>query len=142
MKINKSGFTLIELLVVSTILAVLMTVGVVSYRSTTLKSRDTKRTSDLEQIRTALEMYRADKGSYPVSASAENPTDLSNPLTTDGYMQNIPEDPVSTYSYRYTCPDSGDSYCYSYTLSAYLEGGSTGSTACTDGANNFCVKNP
>jgi len=56
------GFTLIELLVVATILGVLMTVAVVPILRLPKKSRNTNVPVILEQIRTALEMYRADYG--------------------------------------------------------------------------------
>jgi len=134
MKIHpaKNGFTLIELIVVATIAAILMTIGVVSYTSANIRSRDTKRKSDLEQIRTALEMYRADVGSYPLTGNL-------NILKTKSYMQNIPVDPKDpTYTYNYTCAASADGNCYSYTLSAHLEGGGT----CSASPNNYCVYNP
>ncbi len=66
---TKSGFTFIEILVVTTIIAVLTAIGMVSYAQTNKNARDKKRQADIEQIRTALEMYRADSptGVYPAS---------------------------------------------------------------------------
>ena len=52
------GFTLIELLVVIAIIGILITVGAVSYQRAVRLSRDSKRKTDLEQIRQALETYR------------------------------------------------------------------------------------
>ncbi|MDD3614399.1 MAG: type II secretion system protein [Candidatus Pacebacteria bacterium] len=61
----KKGFTLIELLVVIAILAVLMSVVVVTINPAEMlkKTRDTKRISDLDALRTALNLYVTDVGS-------------------------------------------------------------------------------
>ncbi|HRU33518.1 MAG TPA: type II secretion system protein [Candidatus Paceibacterota bacterium] len=60
----KKGFTLIELLVVIAILAVLMSVVVVTINPAEMlkKTRDTKRISDLDALRTALNLYVTDQG--------------------------------------------------------------------------------
>ncbi|MGI6278512.1 MAG: type II secretion system protein [Patescibacteria group bacterium] len=110
------AFTLIEVLVATTIIAVLTAIGVVSYASASRNSRDAKRLSDVEQIRAALEMYRADVGNYPgsidlISGSGE----LSS--GTNVYMSPIPTDPK---------PSAGGEYDYSgadddYTLMIYSE---------------------
>jgi len=59
----KKGFTLIELLVVIAILAVLMSVVVVTINPAEMlkKTRDTKRISDLDALRTALNLYLTDQ---------------------------------------------------------------------------------
>ncbi len=61
---NKKGFTLIELLVVIAILAVLMSVVVITINPAEMlkKTRDTKRVSDLDALRTALNLYITDQG--------------------------------------------------------------------------------
>ncbi|HNW96694.1 MAG TPA: type II secretion system protein [Candidatus Paceibacterota bacterium] len=59
----KKGFTLIELLIVIAILALLMSIIVVTLNPAELlrKSRDTKRVSDLNALRTSLNLYVTDK---------------------------------------------------------------------------------
>jgi prepilin-type N-terminal cleavage/methylation domain-containing protein len=59
----KKGFTLIELLIVIAILALLMSIIVITLNPAELlkKSRDTKRVSDLNALRTALNLYVTDK---------------------------------------------------------------------------------
>jgi len=59
----KKGFTLIELLVVIAILAVLMSVVVVTINPAEMlkKTRDTKRISDLDALRTAINLYITDQ---------------------------------------------------------------------------------
>lgn len=97
---RKNGFSFLELLVTMTIIGVLAVAGIVSYRMALSRSRDNKRRADLEQIRAALEMYRADEGEYPGSLSSGG--SISGPAGT--YMESVPFDPEGD-SYSYT-PDS------------------------------------
>lgn len=62
----QKGFTLIELLVVIAIIGILSSVVLASLNSARGKARDAKRKQDMVQIRTALEGYFADNGSYPL----------------------------------------------------------------------------
>jgi len=59
----KKGFTLIELLIVIAILALLMSIIIITLNPAELlkKSRDTKRVSDLNALRTAINLYVTDK---------------------------------------------------------------------------------
>jgi prepilin-type N-terminal cleavage/methylation domain-containing protein len=50
-KQSKGGFTMIELLVVTTIIIVLSTIGLISFRQTGMNARNGKRKADLENIR-------------------------------------------------------------------------------------------
>jgi general secretion pathway protein G len=106
--IFKRGFTLIELLVVIAIIGILITVGSVSYQRAVRLSRDSKRKTDLEQIRQALETYRSENGIYPPSSSWE--IDLES-----GYITAMPEDTVNPYVYT---PNGAST---TYTLCATLE---------------------
>lgn len=141
---NKTkGFTLIELLVVVTIITILTAVGLTNYSSFTKKARDSRRKADLEAIRGALELYRADEGVYPDTldlADCGEGTEISNGPNI--YMTNIPCDPSN--------PDEESSYIYNrtnplqYTLTACLEidpGSGTGCASCGE-LNAYCVKNP
>lgn len=106
---NKNAFTLIELIVSITIIALLTVVGIVSYGPFNKKSRDSRRMTDLENIRMSLELYRQGEGdTYPV--------DL-NVLVTTKYLQKIPTDPKDvgeTYVYK---RESG----YKYSIETTLE---------------------
>jgi general secretion pathway protein G len=137
MKNNKKAFTLIELLVATTIIAVLIAIGTVSYSSVSRKSRDTKRRSDVEQIRAALEMYRADIGSYPF---------LELELVDSSYIPKIPVGPKSDV-YFYTPTNVASGVYYGYTVQSTLEGYTAPTVApentCTPtGTYNYCMKNP
>jgi len=119
----KNGFTLIELLVVISIISILVAVGATSYQRAVKVSRDSKRKTDLEQIRQALETYRSENGIYPASVTWES--DLLN-----GYIANIPTDPKDL-DYTYTNPTST-----TYELCASLETIETPTTC------NYTVTNP
>lgn len=123
------GFTFIEILVVATIIGLLTTIAAVTYQSANKKARDGKRKADLEQIRSALEMYRSDNGNYPATGSLS--------LLVSGYIQAIPTDPT-TYSYYYSSGGAS-----TYTLDAHLEidtGENYGSNC--GGVCNYRVQNP
>ena len=87
----KQGFTLIELLVVIAIIGLLSSIVLVSLNSTKAKARDAQRMSDLHQIKLALELYKNDRGNYPI----RNIWDTV-PIKTDlsSYI-NYPNDPLN-----------------------------------------------
>lgn len=141
----KKGFTLIEVLVAVTIISVLVSIGVVSYASVNKRSRDAKRKGDVEQLRSALEMYRADIGYYPNigSGSWSDASGLSTPLVST-YLPAIPSDPKSTQTYRYEETNlSGGNY-YGYCISVLLESENPSDTCTPDAVNshNYGVKSP
>lgn len=131
---NNRGFTFIELLVAATIIGVLTTIAAVNFQSTNQRARDGKRQADLEQMRTALEIARAD------SSNNTYPTNL-NLLVSGGYIPTLPTDPKS-FSYKYS-PAAG---YRTYSLCAHLEKGDTsdacGGTQACGAECNYVVKNP
>lgn len=66
------GFTLIELLVVIAIIGLLSSIVFASLNSARAKGRDTKRMSDLHNIRLALELYYNKYGTYQVAGTGWN----------------------------------------------------------------------
>jgi len=67
---RESGFTLIELLVVIGIIAVLATIGTISFGNAASKSRDAKRQADLKTMSSGLQIYNTRMGAFPASAVA------------------------------------------------------------------------
>lgn len=123
MKKKNDGFTLIEILVVATIIGILAALGAVSYSALNANSRDALRKADIEQIRSALEMYRSNDSlsGYPTSTSALTPN----------YIRSVPTDPKTGSVYPYTYLPAGCDTtppCTNYTLSAILDVGTTYST--------------
>ncbi|MDD3614398.1 MAG: type II secretion system protein, partial [Candidatus Pacebacteria bacterium] len=96
----KKGFTLIELLVVIAILAVLMSVVVVTINPAEMlkKTRDTKRISDLDALRTAINLYVTDQSSLPDStcrASQVGAPNISSNCTSP--MQSTAQSPSNNW---------------------------------------------
>lgn len=98
----KKGFTLVEILVVATIIMVLAGIGFVSYASLSRQSRDSRRRADLQNLRSALEFYRSDYDTYPL-------TDDLDDLVTGEYLNSIPTDPKDSSQYVY-CSVNGSEY--------------------------------
>lgn len=145
------GFTLIEILVVISIIAVIIAIAIVSYTTINKQSRDAKRKSDLEQIRSALEMFRSDIGYYPAvgSGSWTNTSGLNTGDSQTGlvseYIPAIPTDPKSTQSYFYTASSFVSGNYYNYCLCAQLEFTPASTLTCSVTAPltcNYVVKNP
>lgn len=144
---KNKGFTFIELMVVISIIAILLGAGIATYTSANKRSRDARRKSDLEQVRSALEMFRADNGSYPDAGCSTESCGVVNlttlPLTPE-YMPSIPIDPdgIKEYKYRPTNKGTGTTF-YGYCLYGNVEQGTGYLTECDDTANyNYEVKNP
>lgn len=93
----QSGLTLIELLVVTSILAVLLLFGFVSFSLQRQRGFDARRKSDLAKLKIALEEYYNDKRCYPTL------TIMSHCGLGDlrPYLDKVPCDPVSKLPYGY-----------------------------------------
>lgn len=100
----RRGFTLIELLIVVAIIGVLATLLMVNFVGVRQRARDAQRKSDLRQIQSALEVYRADNSSYALSLPSCGLRFEYNGTT---YMQKVP------------CDALGGSYTFSSTGTTY-----------------------
>jgi len=101
--LNK-GFTLVELLVVIAIIGILSTLLLLQLGVARAKARDARRIADINQVRSAIELYFDDYGSYP-NTSTDLSTDLAN------YTTRVPDDPLRN------CTDGdydGTDDCYGY----------------------------
>lgn len=91
------GFTLIELLISIFIISLLAGMVTVSTTKIRFRSRDNRRIADVKTIQGAVELYRADIGTYPTSFVALSP-----------YLNPAPKDPKSGgYCYSYKDSSSG-----------------------------------
>jgi len=109
---KQKGFSLIELLVVITILGVLAAIGLTSYRTANMKARDSRRQADIQAIRSALEVYRADKDEYP--SKLDDSEFNSNLYFSEGH---VPQDPSSDgCGYDYTTTAVQQSYTLTYCM--------------------------
>ena len=128
------GFTLIELMVSITIVGILVALSTSAFLGAKRSARDAERKADLEDIRSALEIYRSDCGLYPpdTGAGALVPGAVLTATcagVTNTYMSLVPQDSLKDqrgYLYKYTRLTSS-----TYRLCAFLENGSGAVTACS-----------
>ncbi len=64
-QLNQQAFTLVELIVVITILAILWTIAFISLQWYSAQARDSKRISDIENIKKSLELFSLRAWQYP-----------------------------------------------------------------------------
>ncbi len=140
-KFMRKGFTLVELLVVIAIIGILLALIGSNFQDARVQTRDAKRKSDLESIRSALELFKSDNGYYPNNSAYSS--------LTPNYINKLPNDPSGgSYTYRAdpaTCDGGGK--CYKYILGAFLENNPpnncTVTLSCSPlGSCNYCVTNP
>jgi general secretion pathway protein G len=89
------GWTLIELLIVISLISILATIGLASYRNSVTASKEAILKTDLYRMRDAIDQYYADKGEYPPTLDS---------LVSEGYMRKIPEDPFTRAADWQTLP--------------------------------------
>lgn len=130
---KSEGYTFIEIMIVIVLMGLMMAIALTAYAGVRKSSRDGTRKADLETIRSSLEMYRSDEGSYPAQASD---------LVTD-YLQSLPKDPTTAVDYPYTRSGTNVN---NYVLCASLELGSGNLTSacgsCGSRDCNYLVRNP
>jgi prepilin-type N-terminal cleavage/methylation domain-containing protein len=139
---NQKGFTLIELLIVMAIIGTLVTIVIVAVDPVRQirNSQDAKRRSDLQALKTALQIFYNDHGYYPTTASFGAPgkcwynsagsngtfaADCSGAGTNTIYIRSVPSDPSSSsLAYGYVANPSGcdnsSSICTGYVVGAIL----------------------
>ena len=116
-KHHQKGFTLIEILVAVAIVAVLATIGLVSYTKAQVIARDGKRKADLRALKVALELYYQANKAYPGPTEWTNSTSASNPwipglVTT--YINTIPKDPNNSCASTTGNPRDQGCFVYAY----------------------------
>jgi general secretion pathway protein G len=94
---QESGFTLIELLIVIVIIGVLAGIVVFAVGGITNTGQDAACKADIKTVKTAVEAYRAQSGSYPTSnadaATKLVPAFLESYPTTVSYTLTGTSDP-------------------------------------------------
>jgi general secretion pathway protein G len=123
---QQEGFTLIEIMVVILILGLLATLVVQSLRGATDKAKRTKAMADIAELKTALDRYYIDQGSYPSSdqglqALVTPPQSAQGASEDPSYIQRVPNDP---WGNAYVYQSDGNSY----TLKSYGADGQEGGT--------------
>ena len=86
---SSAGWTLIELLIVISIIMILASMSLVTYRNSVTLAKEAALRSDLFMMRDAIDQYYADKGKYP---------DTLQTLVSENYLRAIPKDPFTNSS--------------------------------------------
>lgn len=119
----KRGFTLIELLTVIAIIGILTAVVMVSTGAARQQARDVKRKADISAVSAALEIYYAQKRSYPTSNGVWVWSQLQ--LTLADYISSWPKDPIKTgdgtFGQGYVYYSDGSKYIIDATLESTKE---------------------
>ena len=92
------GFTLIELIVVMAIVALLVSIAAPRYFLSVENARDQSLRTSLRVMRDAIDQFHADKGRYPQSLEE---------LTSNRYLRDIPEDPITGRRDSWVVGDAG-----------------------------------
>lgn len=132
-KMWERGFTLIELLVVIAIIGIISVIAMTWYSSVRANARDAKRTSNIRQIRTALQVYYEYHGFFPYNLSqlgsdapilVENDDTLNDPIDGTKYPYSAFVDAAWTSAddVASAC-DAGDNSCDGFVLGANFETG-------------------
>lgn len=143
---KQKGFTIVELLIVIVVIAILAAITIVAYNGIQGRARDSQRVSDLKTIVKALEIYKANNGSYPnpvqttnasgweVSTTGTAATNFLSALVSTNGVSKIPIDPVNTGDPASLNPSRGaNEYEYFYYLYA------AGSNGCDTTRGAFYV---
>src|SRR5205807_7126713 len=100
LNITRRGFTLIEMMIVMAIIVILIAVAVPFYQKAITRAKETVLHNNLFAMRSAIDEYSFDKQKAP-----KNLQDL----VSDGYLHNIPKDPItqSSDSWKIIMEDAG-----------------------------------
>jgi prepilin-type N-terminal cleavage/methylation domain-containing protein len=131
------AFSLIELLVVVAIIGIILAMTIFGLQGSRASARDAQRKADLESIRSALEMYKADHNTYPISTGCSwnwvwgGCQDPWIPGLAPEYISEIPldvrqndsyvGDSPHRFNYNYRCVADASGNCYDYRLLTQLE---------------------
>lgn len=144
---NTKGFTLLELLIVVGIVGILSVFVMSNVSGYRVRTRDAQRKVDLRQVQSALEMYRADDGTYPASftfpASCTSATQFKDAGGTV-FLNKVPCDPVNSAPYVYTYTYTGTGYQLVSCLENDQDNQKDGTTAtgCSSAAGSYTLTNP
>ncbi len=116
---GKGGFTLLEIVMVVAIIAVLAILSFNSLSYARITGRDTRRVADISTIRSALNLYYLQTGSYPTAITPGNSLLRGSTII----LEEIPSNPTpradngcADKDYDYAQISGGISYTLSFCL--------------------------
>lgn len=131
----QKGFTLVELIIVIAVIGILSTIVVVSYNGVQANGRDATRDSDMLSVKSQLETYFNDTGTYPIASTMTN-SDAATIAGGSGILKGLSADalvnplaPSGTTNSFAAISAGGTPENNVYWYQAYE---SNGSTVCTE----------
>jgi len=118
---DSAGFTMIELLLVIIIIGIIGGVGGSYYLTSLKRGNDGKRAADLNNLRTALEMYFQDNTSYPDTGGDWQSVSTALSGLKPDYLKQFPSDPGDSQNYLYQGASCSGGTCSCYCLSAQMQ---------------------
>ena len=83
---KQNGFTLIELMIVITMIGILATLALPTFRYSHIRAKEAVLKKDLFYMRDCIDQFYVDKERYPYTLEE---------LVTEGYLRSIPVDPFT-----------------------------------------------
>ena len=96
LRTNRNGFTLIEILIVISIIAILAATIIPNFVGFDSEARITATKTNLESLRTRVNLFRAKEGRYPESLSELTTTYYSDVGVQKSYLKKIPTEMISS----------------------------------------------
>lgn len=112
-----SGFTIVELLIVVVVIAILASITIVSYNGIQGRAHDTAVQSDLQNMVTFVEIYRANNGRLPRNTDF---ADMGLKVSTGSYSDTLLINGSIKYNLLYCSPTGQDD---AYTFVAQSKSG-------------------
>ncbi len=116
-KQQKKAFTLVELIVVIVILAILWTIAVISLKWYSAAARDSKRISDIQNIKKSLELFSLNTWKYPFPDNLFDTTFSWKTVRKQWYVwDNITTNLSRNLNKKPVDPTTENEYVYSVTI--------------------------
>lgn len=144
---RRLGFTLIELLITTAVFGIIVAIVSTGFQTSQQKGRDTRRKSDLQQTKKALEAAKNDcLGAtwYPfgniTSSAKDSYNNIVADLKTANYLNANPKDPTDNNTYFYEYKQDTNAINNTYSCSSWTGNPLSGSYTSSSGTRTFALR--